>query len=189
MTDKRKKALRIYGLVILIILLAIFMIPNSLYLKLYSKNVEKIENANKIEFTDYDTQQERLLKKQYKYEYLLLDSLSDKTYQYKCSGIIDKEVESGTCTEPSRISYTEATKKESLKINTDYVDVSYIIDLLKNVEPEITKYQTSREYNYKVKIEDLDTEIIVYADTDNINKIELSNKYMTYIIKISDVSY
>ena len=189
MTDKRKKSLIIYGFVILIILLVIFIIPDSFYMKLYSKNIEKIENSTKIEFVDYDTQKERLLANKFKYEYLILDSMSNVSYQYKCSGTINEDVESGTCSEPEKISYTEANKKEVFKINTDYVDIKYLFDLLSKTEPEVTKYQTSREYNYKVDIEKLDTEIIVYTDVDNINKIEISNKYMTYIIKISDVSY
>ena len=191
MTKARKKVLLTYGVVILIILIAImFIIPDSWFRKLYSKNVEKINEYNHpIEFVDYETQKERLLSNQYKYEYLILDSLSDESYIYKCSGSMNKDLESGTCTEPDRVSYTEKNKKETFKINTDYVDVKYLLNLIKDIEPEVTKYQTSREYNYNVKIEKLDTELIVYVDTENINKIEISNKFMTYVIKISDVSY
>jgi hypothetical protein len=193
MTSTRKKALIVYGVVILVVLIAImFIVPDSFYRKLYDKNIEKVKNQKiiKKEFIEYDIQKERLLKKQFKYEYEILDSLSDKTYHYKCSGNLNGELESGSCTDPERISYTEKTKKKSFKINTDYSDVNYLFNtLLKDVKPEETKYQTTREYLYKTKIKKLDTEIIVYTDLENITKIEISNTYMTYILKFGDISY
>jgi len=192
MTTKRKKALKIYGIIIIIALTAImFVIPDSAFLKLYNKNIKKINNQEVKEnnFVDYDTQIEHLLNKQFKYEYLLLDSLSDKSYTYNCSGKIDKDIESGTCTEPERISYTETTKKDLFKINTNYLDISYIFDYLKDYKPEETKYRSSREFKYNTKLEDLDTEIIVYTDLDEITKVEISNKFMTYVLKYSDISY
>jgi len=192
MTKKRKKILTVYGIVIFIILIAImFIIPDSAFLRLYSKNVEKIENQEKTnrEFIDYEIQKERILKKQFSYEYLLLDSLSDTTYKYNCSGKIDKDIESGTCTEPERLSYTEKNKKDTFKINIDYTDVTYLLDVIKNLKPKEIKYQTTREYTYKTTLGKLDTEIIIYTDLENITKIEISNKYMTYILKYSDVSY
>jgi hypothetical protein len=192
MTKKRKKILIGYGVVILIILIAImFIIPDSAFLKLYNKNIKKIENQEvaKKEFIDYDTQKERILNKQFKYEYLLLDSLSNKTYKYNCNGTLDKDIESGTCTEPERLSYTEQTKRETFKINVDYLDIAYILNLVKDITPEEIKYQTTREYTYKTTLDKLDTEILIYTDLENITKVEISNKYMTYILKYSDISY
>jgi len=192
MSQKRKKALTIYSLVILVALIAImFLIPDSFFMKLYGKNIEKVKNQEiiKKEFTDYNTQQERLLKKKYQYEYELLDSLTDKTYYYKCTGNLNGEVESGSCTSPETISYTEKNKKERFKIDTKYTDIKNIFELIKDQKPEETKYQFRREYKYETKIKKLKTEIIVYTDIDNITKIEISNAYMTYIIKFSNVSY
>ena len=193
--NKRKKALLIYGLVIFIALMSImFFIPDSAFLKIYDKNIKKVKNTNsttntEVKFVDYDTQKERILKKQFKYEYVLLDSLSDKSYKYKCSGTINKEVESGTCTEPETISYTEKTKKDSFKINTNYVDVTYLLNYIKDYEPEITTYNKTREFLYKTNLEKLDTDITIYTDLENITKIEISNEYMTYILKYDDISY
>ena len=192
MTKKRKKILIGYGVVILIILIAImFIIPDSEFLKLYSKNIEKIETqeVEKKEFIDYDTQKERILNKQFKYEYVLLDSLTNKTYKYNCNGTLDKDIESGTCTEPERLSYTEQTKKDTFKINIDYLDIEYILELVKDITPEEIKYQTTREYTYKTTLDKLDTEILIYTDLENITKVEISNKYMTYILKYSDITY
>ena len=196
--EKRTKALIIYGVVILIILATIlFIIPDSALMKLYEKNIDKINNETKeqeeakpIEFVDYEIQKERILKNKYEYQYVILDSMGKQTYKYNCSGKTSGKVDSGTCTSPSDISYTEKTKKKSFKIDTKYLDLNYIFTkLLKDKKPDITEYKHSKEYNYKAKIQDLETEIIVYTDPDNITKIEISNAYMTYILKYSNISY
>jgi len=196
--DKRKKALIIYGVVILVVLITIlFIIPDSALMKIYQGNIDKINNVPKekektepIEFVDYEIQIERILKNKYDYEYLILDSMGKKTYKYNCSGKASGKVDSGTCTSPSDISYTEKTKKKAFKIDSNFLDLNYIFNkLLKNKEPELTEYKHNKEYNYKTKIQDLETEVVVYTDTDNITKIELSNAYMTYILKYSNISY
>jgi len=85
-------------------------------------------------------------------------------------------------------SYNEKTKKEDFKyINQDYLSVNYIFHLLEGLEEKEVKYTTLREYHYQVRIEELDTEIVVYTNLDNINKIEISNAYMTYVFKYENI--
>mgnify|MGYP003317624954 FL=1 len=46
----------------------------------------------------------------------------------------------------------------------------------------------SRIYTYKTSIEKLETDIIVTTDLDAITQIEISNAYMTYILKYNNVN-
>lgn len=188
---KQNKVLVIYGIIIFIILIAIiFILPDSFFLKPY-KNVDlPSTTVEKKEFVDYEEQKENLLKNKYDYEYLLLDSMGSKTYTFDCSGTMNETIESGTCKSQEMFSYTESNKQEVFsKINLDYVTPSYIFNLIKDVEPKETKYSTLREYKYDVTIEDLQTDIIIYTNLNEISKIEISNAYMTYIIKYSNVLY
>ena len=207
--NKRKKALTIYAIVIFIILIAIlFIIPDSVFLKFYPSKIPQISgetNEEKKEFADYDKQKERLLNKEFDYEYVLLDSMNKKSYIYRCNGSVNKEKDNGFCTSHSTINkmdeedtsedqtipitYNEKNKKEELKIDISYLDPEVIFNLLKDVTPKETRNQTFREFNYKTKIKDLSTEIIVYTNLDNITKIEINNQYMNYIIKFSNIKY
>lgn len=193
--ETRKKVLLIYGIVIFIILLGIlFFIPDEFFLKFFQSNIEKIEEKAKEseepkEFVDYDIQIERLLKKKFDYEYVLLDTIDEKGYTFKCTGSMDGTKEEGSCTRPDSFSYTEKDKQEKFKTNPNYTSVDYWFNLLKDVTPKETKNQTYREYNYKVKIDNLDTEVVVFTSLENILKMEISNQKMTYIIKFKNISY
>lgn len=192
---KRKKFVIIYLIIILVALILImFVIPDSVFMQKY-KNIKlpqipttKNEPTTKKEFVDYEIQKENLKKNKYDYEYLLLDSTGSKTY--KCTGNINETIESGSCESPTRFSYTESTKtKEFSDIKINYLDPTYIFNLLEDIEAQITEYPTLREYQYTTSIDDLETEIVIYTDLNDITKIELSNVYMTYIIKYSNISY
>lgn len=188
---KRKILLIVYAIIILILLIAImFIIPDSFFIKKYEGIEIPSNKTEKKEFIDYEIQKEHLINNQYEYEYVLLDSMSKESNTYKCSGKTNKTIESGSCTSPEVISYTEKDKKEVFsKIDINYLNPTYIFNKIKNITPKETKYVTLREYNYQTMIEDLDTEIIIYTDLDEITKIEISNAYMTYILKYSNVSY
>lgn len=189
--EKRKNLLIAYALIIFIALITImFIIPDSFFLGKYDTNIiEPKKDSGPKEFVDYETQKSNLMKNNFEYEYLILDSMRSKTYQYDCSGKINETIESGTCTSPEKFSYTEANKKESFsKINIDYLDPTYIFNLIKDITPEETKYPTLREYKYVTTIEDLETDIIVHTDLNEITKIEISNMYMQYIIKYNNVN-
>lgn len=183
----KNKLLITYAIIIFVLLiLIIFIMPDSFFLGRY-KEVELPQNNTKVEhkeFIDYEIQKEELQKNNFEYEYLLLDSMGTKTYTYKCSGKISDNIESGTCESPEKFSYTESTKKDAFsKIDINYLNPRYLFELLKNIEPVKTEYQTLREYKYVTKIEDIETEIIVFTNLNEITKVEISNAYMTYIIK------
>lgn len=188
---KRGKLLVVYAIIIFIALITIlFIIPDSFFLSRYNNIDLPIDNntEEKKEFIDYEIQKSNLMENNFEYEYLLLDSMRSKTYKYDCTGKVSGDIESGSCRLPEKFSYTEVTKKESFsKIDINYLDPTYIFNLLKDAEPVETKYQTLREYKYNVAIKDLETEVIVFTDINEINKIEISNAYMTYIIKYNIV--
>lgn len=191
---KGKKALIIYIVVLFIALMLImFIIPDSFFLDNFNPEIlnqsNQQEESEPKEFVDYETQKEHLMKNKFEYEYLLLDSMGSKSYQYNCSGKSTDTIESGTCTSPESFSYTETTKKEAFShINIDYLNPTYLFDMLKDTNPEETKYTTLREYKYTTTIEDLETEIIVHTNLNDITKIEISNMYMQYIIKYDKVN-
>jgi len=187
---KKYKFLIIYAIVIIIILIAImFIIPDSVYLKKY-ENIELPTTEVEVkEYPDFEKQKEHLLNKNYEYEYLILDSMGTETYEYDCNGKIDGDIESGTCTKPEKISYTESTKKDVFHTDLDFLDVSYIFNLINDQEPEKEEYNDIRIFKYTADIKLLETEINITTDKDEITKIELSNKYMTYILKFSNIIY
>ena len=190
MTKKRKILLLIYAIVIILILIFIlFIAPDTMFTDDIDIDFELPKTDTK-EFMDYQKQQEHLLQKNYNYEYVLLDSMGKKSYQFNCEGKREGQFESGTCTLPENISYTQDNRKDAYKlIDSNYLEPSYIFDLLTDIKPEEAKYQESREYTYKIKIKDLDTDVIVTTDLDNITKIIINNAYMNYILKFSDVKY
>lgn len=188
---KTKKILGIYAIIVIIALICIlFIIPDSFFENLYKTNEIPTTETEPKEFTDYEEQKSHLLMNQYNYEYLLLDSMGTKTYTFECSGQKKDTLESGSCTSPTNISYTEKTKAEVFsKIKEDYINPQTLFEIIEENQPEETKYTTTREYLYKVKIEDLDTEITITTDLEEITKICIRNSYMTYILKYSNVSY
>ncbi|HAB65966.1 MAG TPA: hypothetical protein DCE23_01230 [Firmicutes bacterium] len=187
-----KKFLIVYGIIILIALVFIVVIiPDDVFLLRYNKSAKILDNINKEkekDFASYDDQKKALLNNNYDYEYVLLDSMGTVSYTYDCEGTKKGDLETGTCTKPSSFSYTESSKDSSFKISTKYLDVREIFELIKEEEPEITTHQSSREYLYKTKIDDLDSDITIYTDKDNITRIDISNAYMTYILKYSNIS-
>lgn len=188
---KRKSIMIIYALIIFILLIVIlFVLPDSFFVDKNNDSIPQIDNESPKEFTDYETQIEHLLNKKFEYEYILLDSMGTQSYSFECSGKIDDTIESGTCVLPTKVSYTEKNVAEVYKnIDSRYLDVEFLFNTIKDVEPTETRYQTIREYNYKIKITDLDTDITVHTDLDEITKIYISNAYMTYIMKYTNVSY
>jgi len=189
MLEKRKRLLFIYGIFIFILLIVImFLLPDRFFLDKYKDLEMPTTSLEKKEFIDYSEQKKKLLNKNFSYEYILLDSMGSQTYTYECNGVLEGERESGICTLPENFSYNEKTKKEDFKyINQDYLSVNYIFHLLEGLEEKEVKYTTLREYHYQVRIEELDTEIVVYTNLDNINKIEISNAYMTYVFKYENI--
>ncbi len=185
---KKNSFLTYYAGIILALLIAVmFVIPDSFFLKLndiFNKQEITIKETSSIEFKDLELQKETLLTSDYEYEYLMLDSMGTTPVTYECLGDIEDGKESGTCTSPKTFNYTDENKKELFsEINTDYIDLNYIFNLIKDIKPKELTYTKARELTYNVKILDLNTEITLYTDLDNINQINISNAYMTYVFK------
>lgn len=188
---KNNKFLKIYAIVIMVLLIVIFMIPDDVYLNLHTKlNKQDIKEVEETEytFTDIDVQKENLLTKDHDYEYLMLDSIGTETTTAECTGSVANGEDTGTCKSNQEISYTKETKKETiLNMNVKYVDLEYIFKSIKDIEPTEISYTKSRELLYKTQILELDTDITIYTDLDNITQISISNAYMTYVFKYTNI--
>lgn len=199
-----KSFLAIYAVIIVVLLgVVMFVLPDSFFSRKYEENTkefleaheqankerEEYETEKKKPFVDYQKQQEIILNGTYDYEYIFLDSMGTETYDYNCSGKKNKNVDSGTCTNPEAISYTEQNKKEKLNKYTDstYMIEKNIFDLIKNIEPEEETHQVYRKFTYKTKIKDLETTIEIETKKDYISKITLLNPYMSYMFKYDNV--
>ena len=189
---KNNKFLKIYAIIIIIILILImFLIPDSFFLelqtKLHKEEIKEIKNDT-LDFEKIETQKERILNNDLEYEYLMLDSIGTSSKTIECSGKIKESKETGICSSKEKISYTKETKKDAfLEMDIKYIDEKYIFDTIKDIEPNETTYNNSRELIYKTKILDLDTDITIYTDLDNITQISISNAYMTYVFKYSNI--
>ena len=89
---KNNKPLLIYGIIILVILvLILFVIPDDFFAKKYQKNAEEIfgteTKESEPEYTDFEEQKERLKKKNYTYSYQMLEYVKkDTQLMYSCKG-------------------------------------------------------------------------------------------------------
>ena len=183
---KNKKFLIIYGVIIFIGLLVIVLAPNSWF----SKKLPSGEIVNTPEKEiNLSEQYDRLKNNKYEYRYLIMYDINGDQSTYKCNGTVDGDNESGSCSSPKEVSYTNDNKKEIFKkIKVEYLDISYLIDLFKDIEPTEKKYENTYLYIYTLDLDNTKTDISVYSDGDNIIEIELANKYGAYVIRLSNIS-
>ena len=183
----RKKFFIAYAIVIALALIVIlFVLPEESFLK-NKKGYEELKNSvEKIKYDDIETQKERLLKNQYDYEYNVIHN----NIQYDCNGSKDGEKDRGRCTAPTSMSYDETDKfNEDKLFNIKYVEPEYIFKKIEGVEPTIIMTNDGKSYNYKVKISNFDTDIIIYTGEKTINKISITNGLMTYVLKFNNTKY
>lgn len=187
----RAKALIIYAIVVIIALIIIlFVIPDSVFYKIGGKKMNSDLPTVVDNFVSIEDAEKNLTKNKYSYEYTILDSIGTKSYSFKCQGTRNEDLESGTCTSPKKVSYTEKDKEKVFKeIQNEFLEPKKVFKLLKDIKPNITKYQSTREYEYKVSLDKLDTTITIETDKENITKIEIMNGYMSYILKYSNIDY
>lgn len=189
--EKRKKYLILYFIIILVILaLILFILPDEVFLKKYKDNVyiPASSSSEKKEYMEYEKQLENLRTGNYSIQYSILDSMGSKSYSYSCTGVKKGNTESGQCTGAEMFSYTESDKKDKFIIDSKYLNIEEVLDLLIDKEPKLTDYQGEREYFYNVLVENLDTDITVYTDYDDVTMVELNNAYMTYVFKFKRVA-
>ncbi len=193
---KNNKPLLIYGIIILVILvLILFVIPDDFFARKYQKNAEEIFGTeikeSEPEYVDFEEQKERLKKKNYTYSYQMLAYVKkDTQLMYSCKGAMLNGKEEGICTKPDAISYNEKNIKEKLEyVNLNYFEPEYIFNLVKDMEVEPVEYTGLRIYTYQTKISGVYTEIQIYTDRENIVQIDLSSAKETYVMKYSDITY
>lgn len=185
---KKNKFLGIFAIVIFILLILImFILPDGLFLAIENGTTIPIPMGTETTKEDTITLEDKITKlktNEYNYEYTLMYSTTNETYTYKCTGTISNKKENGTCTKPEELTYTEKNKKEILnKIDTDYTDIEYIFDSIKDVKPTETKMSlTTTSYNYVIYINNYETDITITADQTDITQITINNIYMTYLI-------
>lgn len=189
-----KKFFLFYTLAIFILLVVIvFFLPDDFF-RIGMKDEEIFgdfggEVLEKREFVDYEKQIDTLINGNFDFEYVILDSMRSRTYSFKCIGTKHGEEESGTCTGTRNFSYTREDKAENFVIDVDYLDVQKIFGILREYDPKETAYSEEREFKYEIEILDkltndkIMTEVLVYTSIDNVKRIEISNAYMSYILK------
>ena len=174
-----------YGVVVVILFLFIvFFAP--------SKWFQKKVDMPKIEIHEYslEEQMEHLLNKQYEYEYNILYADAKANYMYICSGKLDKEFESGTCTSPKTQEYDNETKDKVFEdLNRDYLDPEKLFEILKDESYTIKEYQGTKVYVYQLIINSLENNIELYSNYDNIIEIRIDNINDHYQLKYSNILY
>lgn len=189
MSKKRKIGLAIYAVLIIVILIFIvFFAPDKWFQKKYDDIDVNNSQTNEVKKVDYETQIKNLTKNQYDYTYNLMHSKNKKTYIYECSGTINKDQETGSCTSPEKIEYNQDNKKKAFdKIDINLLDPKYIFELIKDIEYQKLDYVQYIEYTYTTEIDDLETEISVRSSTENIFDIFISNTYFQYHIQFKNI--
>lgn len=189
MSKKRKIALAIYGLVIIIALIYIvFFAPDSFFIKKGDKTITNLNEIIKPQKVDFKIQKENLLHNNYDYEYILVDSRTSPPKNYNCTGTITDGKREGTCTSPDNVTYTDANFKEVFKyIYLNYLDPTYILELLDNSKVTTNDLEAYVDYVFNTKYQTLDTSITVRTNNENITDIIVINLAMQYHIKISNI--
>ena len=183
----RKTFFVIYALVIVAALICIlFVVPDEMFLKNKKGYEELINTVEKVEYEDIETLKTRFENSEYDYEYTIIHN----NVQYNCTGQKKKDSETGRCTSPKTITYTEIDKynKDKLK-DIKFVEPKEIFKKIKDVEAIESMTNDGKSYTYKTKISEFETDIIIYTDEDTINKITITNGLMTYILKYTNSKY
>lgn len=181
---KNNKFLIIYGVMIIVLLLVMFFIaPDDMFVK-DNKNDKVIKDVEKKvkKYKDYEEQKKALLEGTYNYDLRL--NYDGKNYE--CNANIKKKSFNGNCDISSNIiNYDNKNYKNVLKkIGPEFFDFEYVLDLIKDIKPELKDYSGERKYTYDVKLYKLDGEIVINTDYDNINKITIANGYFVYVYSL-----
>lgn len=187
---KKNKFLGIFAIVIFILLILImFILPDSIFLAIengknaiFPQGISNSTNTSK-ELT-IEEKLNNLKQEDYDYEYSLMYSTKNETYSYKCTGTIKGTKETGNCTSPEVLSYTEENKNEVFnQIDTNFINIDYIYKYVKDIKPEETKISlTTTEYKYTTNVNNFETDITITANLTDITQIVINNVYMTYLI-------
>ena len=188
---KKNKFLFVYIIIIIAILISImFLVPDSFIKKFsrfrsfYDKDGVIIEPSEEATVLPYEKQIENLQKNHYSYEYLI----NYKNVTYRCKGTKDGEYDQGRCTSPKEIEYTTSTYKETYKdVDTNLLDVDYIFNMIKDIEPEKSTINGIDIYNYEIPKSQDSILVSVQSNGDHITEIRISRGYYVYQMKYSNI--
>ncbi len=168
----------IYVILILVVLSYImFFMP--------IKKDENLEKSNVSQEQVYGTLEDMftmLLKENYEYTYNVLIG----TEKYLYEGKKDGNREKGTFTSKDE---TQSYNNINDFINKNFINPSYIYNLIKNLEYNKDKYDNVRVFNYETKIDNLETEIAIYTDYISITKITITNIKEQYILNYKNIGF
>lgn len=177
----KNKSIILVGIIILIGLFTIlFVLPDSFFTKKEAINEITTKNSDEFPFRNLSDMWKNLNNNIYSYKYQVF--IGDKEYIY--DGAKNKDEDTGIF---SSSTYIEEYKGINDKINHDLINPSYIQEKVKNIEPKKFNYDDYRTFTYNVKIDDTDTEIIIYTDLKNITKIVISNMYYQYNLNYTNI--
>lgn len=149
------------------------------------KKDENLEKSNISEEKVYGNLEDMftmLLKENYEYTYnILID-----TEKYLYVGKKDGNKETGTFTSKNE---TQSYNKINGFINKNFITPSYIYNLVKDLEYTKDKYDNIRVFNYRTKINNLETEIAIYTDYASITKITITNIKEQYILNYKNIGF
>lgn len=156
-------------------------------------------NVNEKPKVTIQNMKDQLLSKNFQYEYIVVDNDGIKTI-YK--GNKTNNINEGTretvekitkyYIDKSGIYETVLGEKKvmtSLYENIDekFLDVKYVLDLVKDKTTAITTRDGHKEYNYMFLIENNGCEIIIRTDNKQINNIYINYKDYVYDLNFSNI--
>lgn len=158
--------------ILLVVFLSLFIIlvvlPDSFFDKNKGKGINEITTKNSSEFPFRNLSD-------------MWDILNDGNYSYEYEIMVGANLYNYEGTN----SNNELEIDES--INKNFLNTSYVNNIIKDIEPKKFNYDDYRMFTYNLKIDDIETEVIIYTDLKSITKIVISNPYYQYNLKYSNI--
>ena len=158
--------------ILLVVFISLFIIlvvlPDSFFDKNKGKGINEITTKNSSEFPFRNLSD-------------MWDILNDGNYSYEYEIMVGANLYNYEGTN----SNNELEIDES--INKNFLDTSYVNNIIKDIEPKKFNYDDYRMFTYHLKIDDIETEVIIYTDLKSITKIVISNPYYQYNLKYSNI--
>jgi len=197
--NKRTHAAMVLGLwmVFLIFVMLIAFIGGEAKESLPQNNIE--QQKEQIVFKDYTEMQNNLLKKNYSYEYNIktgeyqviykgeINNNIDKGYRENLNGTIKYQVDETGLYEVVMDSLNSYDKLYE-NIVEDYIDVTKILELVK--DKTVTKEETEkvRTYTYNFELDSILYEIKVITNTEEITDITIKYENNEYLLKYNNIN-
>lgn len=190
--DPRKKAgikLGGYFIFFFILILVTFIMNNINSSKSYSDNKTTTSTVYVDKLVDKEND---ILTNKHSISY----EISSDGVLYKINGYIENGVVSGYLESVDDIKkvvirdntiYEVSSDVESVlesSINSNFVSVSYIIDLIKSSSALIESVDGGKNYTYDIS--DIDSKIVLYTSDVSIEKISISNGDNSYLISFDN---